>query len=269
MADHLCIDAATGTLAVWTGGTDLGPVTNPDAHPTRTRFNSRQENLGFIATPRTGSVSIAGWASDSLPVVKRAMFAHGLGYRPFLMGYLTIGGRQLPIHGSILHTTSSSDPRVNFSYTVGVDNTNVFLNIMRFTTGTPSGLPSSLNYTIYMSVYGVTSGGDLRRPPYFDGVDANAGGPNSYVRAGYFDSNYRYPYRNSSGPLALPNGRTISTGIGWNNLPSGSGGSVALGWRYSVLGHVVQRNVDNIGSLISGATGNSASFNASTTRIGL
>lgn len=265
MGDHLCIDGPTGTLAVWTGGTDLGPVLDPDSYPTRTRFNSRQENLGFIATPRTGSVSIAGWPSDDPPVVRRTMFAHGLGYRPFLMGYLTIGGRQLPINGSILHTTSSSDPRVNFSYTVGADNTNVFLNIMRFTTGTPSGLPSSLAYTIYLSVYGVTSGGALRRPPYFDGVDINDGVATPYVKAGYFDSTYRYPYRNTSGPLSIPNGRTISTGIGWNNVPGGGEGSVALGWRYSVLGHIVQRNC----TAVMDAPGNNASFNASVTRLAL
>lgn len=258
MADHLCIDAATGTLAVWTGGTDLGPVTNPASFTTRVRFHSRQQNAGFHPE-RTGSVSIANWAAGTgeLPNVKRTMFAHGLGYRPLLIGYLNIGGTPQPINGSVFHHAFNDQPTF-FSYTVGADNTNVYLNIMRTNPNGVGSLPSTISYAIRCSTYGLTSGGALRRPAYFNGVDINDGAAEPYVKAGYFDTQYRYPYRNNSSNYKIPRGRTMSTGIGFNQL-SGGTGTVALGWRYSVNGRVFSRNTTNIGSP---AVGNSTSFNA-------
>lgn len=262
MGDHLCLDQATGTLAVWTGGTDLGPVFNPGAHPTRTRFNSQQENIGFVKTARTGSVAGASWLRTDPDSKKITLFAHGLGYRPFLTGHFTYGGRNLPIQGSLLIKFSN---QYFFSYTIGADATNVYMNIMRSVASNFTNTPT-VAYTIYLCVYGVTSGGALRRPPYFNGVDINAGAATPYVKAGYFDTAYRYPWRVSSGGIPIPNKRTMSSGIGCTG--SGVTGPMALGWRYSVAGHIVQRNADP-GYKLKTATGNDASFTAGITRIAI
>lgn len=263
MGDHLCLDQATGTMAVWTGATDLGPVFNPESHPTRVRFSSIQENIGFYKTTRTGSVAGSAWPKDDPPSKKITLFAHGLGYRPFLLGYFVYGGRNLPIQGSLLIKFSN---QYFFSYTIGADATNVYMNIMRSIAVNFSSTPT-VGYAINLCGYGVTSGGGLRRPPYFNGVDINAGAASPYVKAGYFDTaTFRYPYRVSSGGIPIPNKRTMSAGVGCTG--SGGTGPMALGFRYSVAGHVAQRNATRGTDLLI-ATGNDASFNAAVTRLAI
>lgn len=268
MGDHLCIDGQTGTFAVWTGATDLGPVFNPAAHPTRTRFNSQQENIGFLATPRNGTYTNTVWPAGANSR-KITLFAHGQSYRPFLMGWIGIAGRELPINGSVLHFVSG---QAFYAYTIGADANNVYLNIMRSSTGGIGAVPSpaTISYSISLSVYGVNANGTIRRPPYFNGVDVDAGAATPRLRAGYFDTTYRYPYRNAAGLIAAPNGATISAGIGWTgSVGVGQSESVGLGWRYSVLGHTVQRNAASLVPTIPGAVGNNAAFVASVTRMSL
>lgn len=265
MGDHLCI--GPDLICVWKGGTDLGPVENPGAHPTRTRFHSKQENIGFYPTPHTGTYTNTTWPTGEVNSRKITLFAHGLSYRPFLAGSLTVAGTELPINGSIPHQMSTVGFR---AYTIGADATNVYLNILR-SYRQASGIPPSptISYKIYLSVYGVNANGSIHRPTFFNGVDANAGASPSYIRAGYFDTRLRYPYKDASGVLAVPDGRTMSTGIGWVS-GSGFNGVVALGYRYSVLGLVQQRNASSLAPLgASVFLGNSSSFNASVTRISL
>lgn len=262
MSDHFGLDQATGTMAVWTGGTDLGPMLSPGAHPSRVRFNSRQENIGFLRTVRKGSVAGASWPKTDSGSKKITLFAHGLSYRPFLLGYFTYGGRNLPIQGSLLIDYSN---QYFFSYTIGADATNVYMNIMRSVAANLTVTPT-VAYTIYLCVYGVTSSGALRRPAYFNGVDINAGAATPYVKAGYFDTAYLYPYRVTSGGIPIPNKRTMSSGIGCTDTDGT--GPMAFGWRYSVNGHVAARNATP-GIKLKTATGNDASFNASITRLAI
>lgn len=268
MGDHLCI--GPDVLAVWTGGTDLGPVNSPSSYPTRVRFNSKQENIGFLPTARTGSYTNTVWPAADPDARKIKLFAHGQSYRPFLAGRIIIGGRSLPINGSVLHYVNS---QVFYAYSIGADNTDVYLNILRSLPGLPGALPSpaTISYEIFLSVYGVNANGSLRRPSYLNGVDVNAGGTPTYVKAGYFDTAYRYPWKDASGNLSIPDGRTISTGIGWNGgVGTGQTNAVGLGWRYSVLGHVVQRNAISLAPLgASVFLGNDSGFNASVTRYSL
>lgn len=264
MGDHLCI--GPDVIAVWKGGTDLGPVDNPAAHPTRVRFNSKQENIGFHPTPFTGTYTITSWSGGEGGSRKVTLFAHGLPYRPFLFGSITVNGNTLPINGGALQLASGT---ANFcQHTIGADDTNVYLNIMRFFR--ISNIPANpVGYEIYLSVYGVNADGSLHRPPYFNGVDVNAGDAEPYTKAGYFDTRLRYPYRDGSGPFGIPDGRTMSTRLGWVQWGGGSQGVVGLGWRYSVLGYVAQRNCTSLSGGGSYLTGNNPSFNASVTRVSL
>lgn len=274
MGDHLCI--GPDVLAVWKGGADLGPVDNPADYPTRVRFNSKQPNMGFYPTPFTGTYTNTGWPSAQPNTRKITLFAHGLPYRPILCGTLTVAGVAQPIQGSVLHAvTASGATQVHYSYTIGADATNVYLNILRTRPhSSGSAVPSSptISYEIWLSVYGVNSDGSIRRPAYFNGVDGFSGNVPPYLKAGEFDTAYRYPYREPSGSIIVPNGATMSVGVGWNGL--GYGGpddieAVGLGWRYSVLGRTVQRNAGSITGFVSGASGNSSSFVASVTRMSM
>ena len=172
MGDHLCMDGPTGTLAIWTGATDLGPVFDPGAHPTRTRFNSKNENIGFLPTPQTGSYTNNGWPVTDPDSRKVTLFAHGLSYRPFLFGRLRVAGKDVPICGSVFHHYAGMG---FFSYTIGADATNVYLNMMRSNKFGVGPVSPTISYEIYLSVYGVNADASLRRPPYFNGVDINAG----------------------------------------------------------------------------------------------
>lgn len=265
MGDHLCI--GPDRIAVWTGGTDLGPVDSPASYPSRVRLNSTQDLIGFYPTARTGTVYGTEWLATENNARKITLFAHGLDYRPFLFGHVTVGGINLPIQGSIFQAGGT---QWFWSYTIGVDATSVYLNILR--SASAYGVAPAISYTLYLANYGVNANGSLRRPPYFNGVDANAGVSPSYLKAGYIDTAYRYPYRDASGATPIANSRTISAGVGWTGTGSGNSSnftrnSIGLGWRYSVQGHVVWRNA--LSSTVSGAVGNNTSFNASVTRLSI
>lgn len=264
MGDHAIIDGPTGTLAIWKGATDLGPFTNPSAHGDRLRFHSRQENMGYWPTPVSGSADVSNWPEGIGADRSRRinLFTHSLSYRPTLKGFVTIDSKRLPIQGSIVHRHSSG---VWFSYTIGVDDTYVYLTQLRFlrTNGTPAA--TTISYTIWLSAYGMAPGGGVRRPPYFNGVDINAGAAFPYVKAGYFDTSaYVYPYQKAAGEIPCIRGASMSIGIGYTggagsapNIVDASG----LGWRYAVNGYVAQRNATAVSTTGTGVLpGNNASF---------
>lgn len=265
MGDHLCI--GPDRIAVWTGGTDLGPVDSPSSYPSRVRLNSTQDLIGVYPTARTGTVYGTEWLATENNARKITLFTHGLDYRPFLYGHVTVSGINLPVQGSIF---VDGGGHWFWSYSIGADSSVVYLNILR--SSSTYGVPPTISYTLYVSNYGVNANGSLRRPPYFNGVDVHAGVSPSYLRAGYVDTAFRYPYRDATGLTPIANGRTISAGIGWTGTGAGNSGgfsrnSIGLGWRYSVQGHVVRRNA--VSSTVSGAVGNNTSFNASVTRLSI
>jgi hypothetical protein len=234
MATHLGIDAPTGRIAVWTGNPDVGPLLSPASYPTRVKFNSALDNLGFVGTPKTGRVTVVPGAR------KTTLFAHRLGYRPLLMGTLTVAGKAVPINGSVPLRLG----KFWHILTIGADATNVYLNVTysgNDSVNEPASATSSaVSYSIYLSTYGVTSAGALRRPPYFNGVDINAGASTPYIKAGYFSTEWRYVRRLTSGAIKIPRGRTMVFAVGGR---PGSGGfikNMAVGFRYAVNGYVAE-----------------------------
>ena len=85
----------------------------------------------------------------------------------------------------------------------------------------------------------------------------------SQIKAGYFNTDYGYPYQwTGGGEIRMPTERTIAAGIG-RTAPNNY---IGLGYRYSVKGHVVQRNASSASATL---TGNDASFNATTLRLAI
>lgn len=172
----------------------------------------------------------------------------------------------------MLHRHTFTVP-IFFGYTVGADDTYVYLNQLRLWEASPAVTSASISYTIWLGNYGVTGSATLRQPPYFDGVDINAGGSESYVKSGYFDTQYRYPYRDSSGTIPFVRGPSMSMGVGYTgdnaSLPVNPDCS-GIGWRYSANGYVLQRNATAVNTSLSGRLpGNNASFNATIVRLSL
>jgi hypothetical protein len=269
MGDHLCI--GPDLLAVWTGGTDTDPVDDPDSHADRLRFHSLKENLGFIHPPFTGTVNVGNWpasGSGADRALRRNLFEHGLGYRPLLLGYLTINGNNLPIQGTIVHRQTSGGGQWWYGYTIGSDSTHVYLNQLRFIWHLSGGPTNpSISYTIWCSSYGANTTDDgVHRPPYFNGVESTS----NLAKAGHFSTDYRYPYEDPSG-FPLITGPSISLGVGstYNQAPYPVDAS-GLGWRYSVDGYVAQRNATPVSTSITGfLPGNDSAYNAPFVRIKL
>lgn len=237
---HFIMDANLARAAIWTGGTDLAPVTDPLNNLSRVKFNSALDNVGFLA-PRTGTIGAVG--------KRRALFSHGLGYYPSVWGYIVDGGVRLPIRsGSLLITRGG----INWSITIAADRSSVWFNAIPLWEKTTNYTASwGLSYSIWLSNYGRTAAGGIHRPPYFAGVDANAGANPPYFKAGYFHSSYRYAHLDPAGLLLMTRGRTISFGVGYGNRKV-----VAIGYRQSIGGHTVSRFVDRVGKY----AGSSATF---------
>lgn len=238
MPTHLFIDKATARLAVWTGGQDLGPALSPKSYPSRVKMNTALDMIGFIKARRSGTLSIVSrtWTA---PV---KMFDHGLGYTPILWGWITVGGVNMPVRGSILANEING---AVVSYSVAANNTSVWIQRMTVNSAssTPANYSVSIPYFMVLSNYGVNASGAAVKPTYYNGVDINTAGPTPYTKAGYFDTlQYDYPYVSSAGNMILTRGRTMSFGVGYR---LGTSSTKALGYRYSVAGHSINSPLTN------------------------
>lgn len=238
-------DGVLGRFAVWTG-TDDEPWSNPTAHFDRIKIHSDLDNAGIVET-RTGTLP-----NVALSEQQTILFAHGLDYIPHIRGYLTINGNTVPINQGVLVPIGTGGI---ISVTFGVNATNVVMNILNLVTGVGVTAPT-ITYVIYIFDVGVNSNGTFRRPAKFPGIDFDQV---SGISVGYISSSRRYFYKTPTGPLPLPNGRTISSGIGGRV----GANTVGFGVRQSINGHVVQRNVTGFGIF----AGNNATFNADVTKV--
>lgn len=233
-------DGVLGRFAVWTG-TDDAPWTAPLANLSRVKIHSDLDNAGIVST-RTGTISDTSVNLQLTP--KRTLFAHGLSYAPLILGFVTVGGINVPINQGVLVPCGAGQ----FSLTFGVDQTNVMANFMILNQGIAT---LSIPYTIFVFDVGVNAAGAFVRPPKINGIDHNV--VSGETRFGYQSSKKRYLHKLSTGRVALPRGRTISTGVG-----AVSAGSAGVGFRQSINGHINQRNA----TAFSIFTGNNAAFNA-------
>lgn len=240
-------DGTLGRFAVWTDGNDA-PWSNPTGNANRVKIHSDLDNAGVILPIRTGTLPNVGTNSDSLN-----LFAHGQSYAPLILGFLTIGGKAVPINQGVLVPVGSGGVK---SVTFGVNQTHVVMNIISFIVGSGTSAPT-ITYQILVFDVGVNANGTFRRPAKYPGVIFE----NGVFRCGYISSDRRYLHKISSGQIPLPNGRTISTGVG--RTPGAN--TVGIGFRQSINGHIVQRNATGFGPFAA----NNSTFNAATTKVAI
>lgn len=238
-------DGVLGRFAVWTNGNDA-PWTNPQGNANRVKIHSDLDNAGVILPIRTGTLPNVGSNSGSID-----LFAHGQSYAPMILGAVVVNGFNVPINQGVLVPIGSGGVK---SITFGVNQTHVVLNIINFVVGVGITAPT-ITYEILVFDVGVNADGTFRRPERLPGI----GFDGDVFRCGYISSDRRYLHKTELGTIALPNGRTISTGVG--RTPGAS--TVGIGFRQSINGHIVQRNATGFGPFAA----NSPTFNASTTKV--
>ena len=247
MTTTFMADGILGRAAVWTGNDDA-PWSSPNSHINRVKIHSDLEMTGVVSV-RTGSINLY-----TLPVGPTTLLAHGLGYAPLALGWLTINGNVVPLVGSV--TVSFGNDNFK-SFTLGSNQTSIVLNSMFLKAGNGSNLIA--NYTIYLFDVGVMPSGGFRRPEKVRGLEFDAV---NGTRVGYIDSNKRYLHKVSTGGLPVPRGKTISTGVGINPLP---GRYMTVGFRQSVNGYVCQRTATPVGSF----SGNDQAHNANIIKVNI
>ena len=241
MTITLDIDAANSKAAIYKG-TDSAALYNPAANAADIVFHSEYEYAG-ISQVRTGV------ASFTATQFSETLFGHGLGFTPLVLGFLTYGGRNIPLIGTVVIDHGSGYHLIS----LGANGTNVVLN--RSSLDASEAL--SIAYTIYVFSVGVSAGGDYVRPAVTNGIDITSG----QIAMGAFKSQNYHLWQSGSGPLHIPRGRTMDFGVGWSTAPGIS--RLALGFRYSVSGHVAQRRTLNAGGSFGGT---STTFSANVTR---
>jgi hypothetical protein len=224
-------DGVLGRFAVWIG-TDDAPWSAPLSNINRIKIHSDLDNAGVISV-RTGTFTDSSTNIQLAP--KRTLFAHGLSYVPMLLGFVSVGSVNVPINQGVVIPYGTG----SFSMTIGADATNVMVNFIKLVSGGVANV--SIPYTIFVFDVGVNSSGAFVRPTKINGLDHNV--VSGETRFGYMSSKKRYIHKVATGRLALPRGRTISTGIG-----AVSDGHAGLGFRQSINGRVSQRHAQSFGS---------------------
>lgn len=140
-------DGTTGKVAIWTGGSDDAPLTDPLANLSRLLFHS---DLAYptITQKVTGSITLP--ATTAGHSVSRTLFAHGLAGTPWVMGRVTTaGGQVISLGGSVpIYIRAASSYGLARWITLGANATNVLLHDYAENT-TPS--PIVLTYDILVT----------------------------------------------------------------------------------------------------------------------
>lgn len=140
-------DGVTGKVAIWTGGGDDGPLTNPLAHLDRLLFHS---DLSYptITDKVTGSITLP--ATTVKHSISRVLFAHGKAGTPWVMGRVTTsGGQKISLGGSVpIYIRAAASWGLARWISLGANDTNVVLHDYAENT-TPS--PIVLDYEILIT----------------------------------------------------------------------------------------------------------------------
>lgn len=237
-----------GRFAVYTGADDA-PWSNPYGNISRIKIHSDMDSAGIIDI-KTGSVAVENINGAS------TLFTHNLGYSPMLLGFWTIDGVNVPINMTLIVSSGYDSSK---GITIGCDATNVIINSLPL--GPYYGAVSkTISYTIYVFDVGVSPAGAFVRPVKASGIKIGSASVGTLI--GYISSKKRYLYKLASGVLPLPRGRTIFPGVGKRTTSPQYAG---VGFRQSINGYVVNRNVTAVGALL----GNDGTSNATINKLSI
>jgi len=119
---RIFIDGASGVIKVAPAGTDVTTATNSQLN-----FNSAQ-NIFKVVYKGTGTITHAANATVGTPIV----YAHGLGYAPICVAYITdsVGGGNIPLPFIPIATTGADSGKVQASISVRTDSTNISIELL-------------------------------------------------------------------------------------------------------------------------------------------
>lgn len=212
----LDLHGAINKYAVYNGASDA-PLTNPLGNLGALLWHS---DLPFVGARQTvtGSINLdpttSGWVGTKTTVVNgagvtstiytypytRTLLTHGQSYAPYFLGYISIGGVEVPLNGSFLY---------------GYHEYNVYSDATGINITCSAALRRSFNYSLSCSFVlrvlnaGTTSSGAAVLPAFFNGFDAT----DTRMRCGYFDTNNLYLIKATTGDMRFHQGRTIDVQI--------------------------------------------------------
>ncbi len=89
-----------GKVALWTGGTDDAPFTNPRGNIDRVSFHSDFDYPKIIQV-RSVTLSMPAMPENAVREHTYNLFAHGRPGFPYILGVATIGGVKVPLAGHV------------------------------------------------------------------------------------------------------------------------------------------------------------------------
>ena len=156
MSVRLFADGNTGTVAIYTQAEiDDGPVNSPLSHVSRIRFQSDLEYPRVIDV-RDGSFTMPSVGLNASYQQTHLLFAHGLGYTPFVEGYINRSGVKISLSGSVPIVTQSTNPNTTsagFCRWIHLGATSTHVVIQEYTLSSDSAgfSASTLNYRVYVT----------------------------------------------------------------------------------------------------------------------
>lgn len=216
-------DASRKKFAVYTGGVSDSKLLNPLANLPSIKWHS---DLEYIAAVKTLTASVDLSIATFGASLEKALVAHGMPYRPLVLGHITIDGKTVPIQGDFLVAMSAGDV---CAYNVYADATHVRIRCepCQFSTS-----PRTVVATVVMHIcnVGVSSSGSIvRYAPRYAGLDVTR----DRLRAGYFDTNNKHFSVSSGGLVMFYKGRSLEIGLGYSLQHN----YVYLGFTHNVAGY--------------------------------
>ena len=135
----------SGKIAIYDGADNL-PHANPRSYLSRVKFHSDLSYVPLLPTPLTATHTIV--VTDSSRSRTLTVGAHGQSGVPFVQGYVTIGGFNVPLCGSVpVYVNAATGALV--LWTLAADATNVIIHEHRSYPSLGTGL--SYTVTVYVS----------------------------------------------------------------------------------------------------------------------
>lgn len=215
-------DAARNKYAVYEGATSDGKLLNPLDNLPSIKWHSDLEYVGAVKTLRpTFNLDVRTWPGGAYD---RALVAHGMSYRPLLLGSVAFGGHVVPAQGDFL-VTMAGGTACSYNFYADATNIRVRAEPLQFTTFFKS-IPCTA--TLHVCDVGMTANGNPVRKTRLTGIDIS---PDRF-RAGYFDTNDQHFIASGSGNVVFYRGRSMDVGLGYGleNVPK-------MGFVQNVLGY--------------------------------
>lgn len=204
-----------GRVVCHTGTTDA-PFNDPLANLPSVKFASTFPYLGVSPSDiLTGTINLGSLLSTG---GNATLIAHGKSYKPILLGWVNLGGVNVPAAGSFIARIPSAGGRVayvRYNFSTTMTHISATAQLISGTFVNPVNTVN-VSYKFLVLNFGLDAANNAVFPPYLNGLNYE----NDRVQSGYFDTNYDYFAQDNAGEFAIYRGPSLNIEIG--ELPGAS-----------------------------------------------